>query len=178
MYYFIKFYTFWYNMATRLRNTVLGTMGPIKLVYHFDNYQITNITLYYLTGIFMKQYSSGTYHVKLIGPNQTDHIIFDGHIDDVKKCHVIPEKNDRSNSSKRKNVVLMKDDNTLNANLHMLDNYKNNMDQFDIACTTNLRTLLILLFGLECSHISIMQMMPFKKQIHDVDKVTIDMIYE
>ncbi len=65
----------------------------------------------------------------------------------------------------------------VSVDLQILDNYKINMIHFEDDSVTNLAEITKIL-GLQCTHITIIEMYPFKKITMEIDNVDINYLYD
>ena len=146
-------------------------IGSILLIYYIEQNQMINITTNYYFGWNLDKYRSGTYYVKIYNIHGTSHIAYQGDLAHIQNTRVDPEE-----VPKRKHVVLLNNEQPLEINLEILDKYKANMKHFTNS-VTNLGKITRLM-GLQCSHISIIRLIPFNKETMHVDEVNIDYLYQ
>lgn len=147
-------------------------VGRILFVYYIEKDKIKNITINYYTGFGMQKYTKGTYYIRFFDKSGTNHVAYDG-------CHSHISKfeptNFLENLPKRKSVVLLDNDKPVIVNLEVLDKYRSNMINFETS-VKNLGKILELL-GIQCTHVAVIEMMPYTRNVHHVNDIDIDYIY-
>ena len=170
----------------------MSILGPIHVIYYFDGQCKKNITLStyfrdstsYHPDCFASIFWIKTFYVN--GPHYSAYHGNRRHLDNLTCTKIMPDL-----LPKRKNIMLLNGTNPVNFDLNLLDNYKravqNQSHFFKSSVDTeyqkkcipvkNLNTILKL-FDCESSHIQIINLRPFKKEIFSVDDIHIDMLYE
>lgn len=154
---------------------IFDKIGNIYLVYYITDKNTShkkNISFNFYTGYNLNQYKNGTYYVKNINKYGTNHIIFKGDVAEINKIKNIELNID---TPRRKNIILQKDNEPININLEILDNYKQNMI-ISINPVVNLGEILRIL-DIPCATITIIKHFPFSRQTIDVSNVNINDIY-
>jgi len=183
--YLIKFYLIWRNICCYLKYFIYSITGNIHLVYVYYGLSKINITPYVYFDIPLKYLNVDgkfVYHIHSKNHEDNIDIVINGNIKDVKKYikKFDEYKKKLDNIVKRKNITVMNNDDIIDFNFQLLDKqyiliqHHNEEIPFD----SNLKTLISTLSNNECSHINITKIFPYNKETHDIDNVTIHMIYE
>lgn len=172
MRFILKVYFFFYYFYLYFWNLLLKYLGPITILYYLDKDKIKNITLNYYLNYHVDSFRKGTYYAKIYSSYGIQHLAFHGEISDANKIKIEPG----DLCFKRKQVILINHGSPLNVDLNILDNYKINMKQFKNP-VKNLG-LILKMMGLPCSHVTIIQMVPFGKKTMEVQEVDIDYLYQ
>ena len=163
---------YYYNLIWEY---IFGWLGEFMFIFYVsdDHNNLKNITWNYYLGFNLDEYTSGTYYLKIYNSTGTNHIAFNGNLADIhkKNMYQYPEK-----LPKRKNIILLDGDISVNIDLKILDNYKISTLPYDNSIT-NLGQILKLL-DINCTHITIIQMRPFLKVVMDVEDVNINDLYQ
>ena len=77
---------------------------------------------------------------------------------------------------KRKNVLLMNGDKPVEINLDIFDNYKSNIECVGDNKITKMETITIF-FGIKCTHVKFIELIPFSQKVVPISEVDIDDIY-
>ena len=147
--------------------------GPLIFVYYVDNKnKFINITIRCFFGICLHKYYSGNYYCRIYDADKTNHLTHKGYLKDLFELQ-IPHK---IISVKRKNIILLYNNEVINTDLNILDNYVKTMiklkkDFFDIK-------LILKCFGIKCSHIQFLSFQPFKKEILPINDVNVLDLYD
>ncbi|XWV26514.1 hypothetical protein QJ857_gp0553 [Tupanvirus soda lake] len=166
----ITTYLIMYQYYSMIWKILFSWIGNFVFIYHVNNKKVRNITLNYYLGYKLHKFQTGKYYAKIYNSDGTNHIAFDGHINQIHKIKTHKHKS-IDNPPKRKKILLLNNDQPLNINLEILDNYKINMEHFGDSSITNLAEILDI-FGLQCTDVTIMEFSPFrriKKKITEVD---------
>lgn len=148
----------------------LNKFGPIYLIYYLENSRMKNITLNYYSGIGLNKYNSGHYFCKVIDSNRTNHLIHSGEITDI----TIKTNNNEIEYPKRKNIMLLHNNEPVQCDLDVLDNYVHNMRLHNKKHSLQTKDIFNCL-GLNCTEIQFTTLRPrFTKEIHPIDKISID----
>lgn len=169
----IDFYLRIYQYYNLLWKIFFSCVNNVKLVYLIDNNKPKNISINYYSGLKMDGKQSGNFYLKIYNSYGTNHIAFDGDIESVSKVRIIESL---ENPPKRKNVILSNNDNPLDINLEILDNYISNIKYFPNQSIVNLGSVLKIL-GFECTHVTIIETKPFNKTKVNVNDIDINYIY-
>ncbi len=173
MMYALKLYLISYNFFNLCWTRFFEQVGKLCLVYHIDEEnKPNNITINYYSGIGLAKYNSGKYHVKIYDIHGTSNILFEGHIHHI---HKLKSSTNHENPPKRKNIMLSNNDTSLGHNLSIIDKYKQNMKLVEKPIT-NLGEILKYL-GIKCTHLTIVELRPLKRETFSIDEITIDDIY-
>lgn len=168
----VNIYLQLYYYYSALWKYIFDFIGKIIFIYHVNENRIKNITWNYYSGYGMNNFKSGTFYAKIYNADGTHHIAYNGEVSKIN--NLVPISNPES-SPRRKNVILLNDDKPINVDLAILDNYKINMLHFDNSLT-NLGMILKLI-GLNCTHVTIIQTIPFNKKTIEIDQVDIHHLY-
>lgn len=169
LYIFIKFYQI-YNI---IWNLIFSFLGKIMMIYHLEKDELNNITLHYYFDMIPKKFETGIYYIKFIDSNGTNHIAYQGNINQIKDISL---HDPSENPPKRKNIALVNHDQFSYSDLHLLDNYKMNIPKSPFVPVTNLSKIMIFL-GIKCSHIKIIEIIPFSNKIVKIDDLDINSLY-
>jgi hypothetical protein len=142
-------------------------------IYHINDDHVKNVTWKYYLGYDLEKYKTGTFYAKVYNIYGTDHIAYNGDIRSINNMDTLKEI---KNPPRRKNVLLLNNGIPLRVNLEILDNYKKYVGHFNNSGITNLGKILSLL-GLKCSHVTIIQTIPFMKTTEIVDNMDINHLY-
>src|SRR5690606_22585628 len=133
------------------------------------------ITLNYYLNYNLSKFQNGTYYIKIYSVDELNHFTFSGNLEYLNEYLLEQTKDDNdgddgnynlsntsntSNSLKRKKILLLKNVTPLNINLQIIDNYHLNIKKLKRPSVTNLSQL-VKIFGLDCTHVTIMEMSPF-----------------
>ena len=162
-----------YRYYDLLWKFIFSYIGNIFLIYYINDDDIKNITMNYYFGWNLKKFKSGTYYLKIFDANGTNHIAFIGNIELIHKIKITESF---ENPPKRKRVILLNENNPININLEVLDNYKTNTKHLQSSSISNLKEITKIL-GLKCSHVTIIETRPFNKITMDVESVDINYLY-
>jgi len=150
-------------------------LDNIVFIYHLNENKVKNITWNYYLGYGLDKYKYGTYYAKIFKTSGTNHVAFDGHLDHIENIKIVVTSEIKP--PKRKHVILLDNGLPISVDLAVLDNYKINMKHYENYSVKNLGKILKLL-GLDCSHVTIIQHVPFSKKTIDVHETDIDIIYQ
>ena len=168
----INIYLRIYNYYSLLWKLLFSWLGRFVFLYHINDKKMTNITFNYYFRYNLDKFKNGTFYAKIYNSYGTDHIAFNGEIDHVHSIKIQPA----IIQPKRKKVILLNGENPISVDLQILDNYKHNMLHFEKSSVTNLADITKML-GLECTHITIIEIRPFKKITMEIDNVDINHLY-
>ena len=161
----INIYLKCYKFYLTVRNILLRRFGPIYILYHLNG-KISNITLNYYTGIIPKKYSHGNYFCQVLNDYGTNYISYSGYLNKIQlNCNPVPIK--------RKNIMLLDGTKVINFDLNILDNYVSNMGDQSLKLE-----LIFAYFGVSCTSVQFVILVPFKKEIIPIDKLIISDLYE
>ena len=152
-----------------------GLIGSIIIVYRFDNNKLQNITWKYYLGQQLDKFKSGTFYAKIYNSNGANYIAFNGDLKKLKEIN-FTGIGYMDNLPKRKNVLLLENDTPIEINLEILDNYKMNTSHFGELSVNSLKNILTFI-GLKCTHVKIIQTVPFSQQVLPIDEVDINHLY-
>ncbi len=169
----INIYLKIYQYYIFLRKIFFSCINNVKLVYFIDGDKVKNISINYYLGLKSDNFKTGKYYLKIFNGSGTNHIAFNGNINDVSRIK-IAECYD--NPPKRKNVILLDNGVPLDINLEILDNYVSNIKYFPEQSIINLGSVLQFL-GFSCTHATIIETKPFSKTITDVNDVDVGHLY-
>lgn len=176
----LKIYLYVYYFYELLWDAILYLFGSISIIYEFDGETKKNITWHFWgsnptdkTYFIKKIYRSGTYYLAYTGDKQC--------LSNLTRC----DNEIVYNPLKRKNIILLNNDNVIAFDLNVLDNYKRGIDTFpqyinkknNFDPITDLATVLKL-FNCNITHVKFMQLIPLKINVVNANKVTIDMLYQ
>lgn len=170
-----------YYFCAALWKIFFRITGPLYLIYYVNptNGELKNVTLYYYTGLcrFFGKFASANYFCKKFSMDRTEYFSFNGHLKDLKKNEPICVKDcSKKIYPKRKNVMLLLDEEPIHFDLNQIDNYAGNMldsivDEFHfMEWVTNC-------FELECTHVQFTTLVPFKKEIYSVEEMVLKDLY-
>jgi len=159
-----------------VRKLCINFIGPIKILYYIDGQKIINITWNYYSGHHLINYDFGNYFCKILQNDHTDYITHYGKLFDLHK-YIVPNISPNYPMPKRKNIILLDCGAVIHFDLNILDNYVRNMSQLgkidDLGIYWFLKCL-----GINCTHIQIFHMKPFKKEVLPLEQLVINNIYE
>jgi len=185
-------YLYIYHVYIGVYKFIMSILGPIHVIYYFDGHHKKNITL----STYFKDYNShcsdsftSIFWIKTFYGDGPHYSAYQGnrrHLDNLTCAKIMPDL-----LSKRKNIMLLNGTDPVNFDLNLLDNYKRAIQnqshffkssidtEYQKKCVPvkNLNTILKL-FDCESSHIQIINLRPFKKEIVPIDDMHIDMLYE
>lgn len=164
-------YLIFYDIYLYLWYILFKVLGSIIFIYHINEDEIRNITWNYYLKYGLDRFRKGTFYTKIYSQYGIHHVAFDGELAHIGKIKIGPIEN----RPKRKNVILLDNGNPINIDLGILDNYKINMKHFDKS-VKNLG-LILKLIGLKCSHVTIIQLIPYNKTTMEIHNVDIDHLY-
>ncbi|XWV25255.1 hypothetical protein QJ856_gp0517 [Tupanvirus deep ocean] len=148
-------------------------IGNFIFIYHVNNKKVKNITLNYYLGYKLHKFQTGKYYAKIYNCDGTNHVAFDGHINQIHKMKI---HKSIDNPPKRKKILLLNNEKPLNIDLEILDNYKINMKHSGDSSITNLAEILEI-FGLQCTHVTIIEFSPFRKITKEITEVDVNELY-
>lgn len=166
---YLKIY-FYFDFFWKL---LFAWLGKIVLIYHVNNNNIKNITWKYYFGYGLEKHKIGIFYIRIYDIGGMNHIAYYGDITNLQRLEL--SKFDET-PPKRKNIILLNNGIPINIDLDILDNYKKNMKYFNDSSITNLGKILSLM-GLNCSHVIIIQTIPFNKIIESVHNIDINYLY-
>lgn len=150
-------------------------INKIMIIYYVEKNTLINITWNYYLGWMIDKYQSGTYYVKIFDTNGINYIAFHGHLSGI---NYITHLDPCQNPPRRKNIILLNNEKSLNINLEILDNYKMNIDKFSKDnAITNLKKIMTFL-GFPCTHVKIIKINPYSQKIIKIDDIDIEHLYE
>jgi hypothetical protein len=169
---FISIYLTIYKTYICAWNWFLTKFGDQMLIYYIHDGGKKNITINYISGWGLHGFKSGTYYIKHYTLNGENHVAFHGEIDHIE--HIKQSSNDQA--IKRKQCVLLADNETIDFDLHLLDNYRKNMQYYD-RCITNLAEILNIL-GQASTHVAIIEKhSPLVRKKFSTHEINIDHLY-
>lgn len=168
----IQAYLIFHQFYHYLWYLLFNYLESIVFIYYLNDNKVKNITLNYYLKYNLDEFDKGTYYTKIYNKHGTHHIAFDGKITHINKIKLEPNEY----HPKRKQLFLSDNGNPINIDLDILDNYKINMKQFN-NCVKNLGLILIMM-GIKCSHVTIIQMIPFNRITLPVNEVEIEHLYQ
>ena len=184
---FINVYIYAYYLYGFFFRQFIKIWGPLTLTYVFDGETKRNITLgryigYYLPYVF--SYPMGTYYIRSIKSDITNHVIYDGNIQEVGPivCDINDEAEDIQIN--RRNVLFFDDTEPIQFDLKILDDYnrsvkKINWDRKKTPCSpVTMLDVIARIVGIPANRVQIMTKFPFKKQVSNINSVSIDMLYD
>lgn len=160
-----------YQYYLFLWNYLFTWVDQIIFIYYINENNKKNITLNYYLNYGLDKYQNGIYYANIYNINGSNHITHNGNISGI---NILKITDQMINPPKRKNILLLNNDVPVNVDLGILDNYKMNINENHSL--TNLGKILQLI-GIKCTHILIIQHIPFNKKIVHVDEVDINHIY-
>ena len=160
---------YYYSLFWRI---FFSYIGSFIFIYHIKEKKMRNITFNYYFKYGLDKFKNGTFYAKIYNAEGTSHIAFNGEIDHIHKINIQPD----ITRPKRKKIILLNNENPLNVDLQILDSYKINMKHLGDSCITNLAEITKML-NLECTHVTIIEMFPFKKITMEIDNVDINYMY-
>lgn len=170
--FFINIYLSFYKYYNLLWKIFFSWVGNLFFIYFVHNNEVKNITMNYYFKYNLDKFAEGIYYTKIYNSDGTNHVIFKGVVNDINAIKI--EENDK-NPPKRKNIILVNDDEPLNVNLEILDNYKTNM-KYVKNSVTNLNEILKFI-GINCTHVIIIDFIPFKKTTISINDIDINSLY-
>ncbi|AGF85446.1 hypothetical protein QJ854_gp336 [Moumouvirus goulette] len=168
----IKLLLILYSVYQDFRRVFFTMFRRIRLIYFVVDKKIYNISFNYYFGIGTNKYNRGTFYIKEYSMNNMNHIAYTGKLSEIQNFKII----DSISIPKRKNIIIMNENEAYALDLNILDNYKIHSDYYHESCIKNMSTILSIL-GITCTHINIMTMLPFNNERIPVQDVTIDDLY-
>lgn len=186
---FLGVYFRFYQYYIRVWEYLFTKIKQITFVYYIEGNTKKNITPNYYTGYQINKYKKGKFYTKIYDISGTKHAAFTGNLGQINKL-VEHGNSDSSSTSyyrdnidveknvapKRKQIFLTKNSEPINVDLVILDNYKLVVSKINNP-VTNLGEILKLM-GIDCTHVVILEMFPFKKTIMAVADVDINELYD
>lgn len=169
---FLGLYFKFYQYYIRLWEYLFAKIKQIMFVYYIDGNTKRNITPNYYTGYKINKYKKGKFYTKIYDISGTKHAAFTGNLCQINKLIGM----EKDVTPKRKQIFLTKNSEPLNVDLVILDNYKLAISKINNP-VTNLGEI-IKLMGIDCTHVVIVEMFPFKKTIMAVTDVDINELYD
>jgi hypothetical protein len=170
----LQTYIYLYYIYQFLWNTFFSYVGKVMIIYYSDDDHLSNITLNYYFGYRLHQYRQGVYYIKFFDKNGVNHIGFRGSVADIDWFRYV--RPIVLGDVKRRNVLLLMNDDVSQVNLDVLDNYKSNMAYFAERSICMLADIFFFL-KIKCSHIKMFTMSPFRVKVEPVGNLSIDAIY-
>ena len=169
----LKLYFRFYHYYIQLWEFLFAWIKQIILVYYIDKNITKNITFNYYTGHQINKYEIGKFYSKIYDLSGTKHVAFAGNLEEINQLAKIEIQKEAP--PKRKQIILAKDSEPINIDLVVLDNYKVCMSKMNNPIT-NLGEILHIM-GIDCTHVVILEMIPFKKITISVADVDINQLY-
>jgi len=170
---FLKLYSYY----EKIYQLIFNWINNITIIYHISESKIKNITLNYYTGINLIPYSKGTFYTKTYHKYGSDHIAFNGNLNNITKLHRSISTNNLDNNPKRKYIItLLNNDKPINFNLQILDNYMKNVIFYGNNAIINLNDIFKYL-GVECTHLNLTNINPFFRKTINIDKINLNELY-
>ena len=172
---FIKIYLYYYLVYQYVYQFVIKLFGPINIIYCVSNNNITNVTLSYYFG-FMDGIEANNdnthYIVKCYDKNHTKYYGFSGKISDLKKIEL-----DEKLHPREKNITLSKNGSMVNIDITVIDNYINNVKKNKLEHKISTENIFNIL-NIDCSHVKIISMKPFRCIEKHIDEIDLFEIYD
>lgn len=169
---FLGLYFKFYQYYIRAWEFLFAKIKQITLVYYIDGNTKKNITPNYYTGYQINKYNNGKFYTKIYDISGTKHAAFTGNLGQIRKLNQVETKE----APQRKQIFLTKNSEPVNVDLVILDNYKLAISKINNP-VTNLGEILKLM-GIDCTHVVIIEMSPFKKTIMAIADVDINELYD
>lgn len=169
----LSVYFILYDFYRGIYSNVFRLMDKIIFIYYLKEGKMKNITFHYYTGLGLSKYSKGTFYAKIIHRDGTIPVAFNGSITEIKNLNflVVPIE-----STKRKRILLMNNDEPVSFNLEYLDNYQRGMMLFDQP-VKNMKSILDFI-GIKCSHVCEINHIPFSIKYHPIEELDIHKLYD
>lgn len=150
-----------------LKRFIFAYISQFVVIYYVYNNHIKNITLNYYLNYNMSQYRTGSFYMRIYRSDGVKHVAFYGTIAlPAVTTSIVPT---------RKRFMLMSADSPVQIDLQILDNYYTDSKQFS-SPVKNLHQILQLI-GINCTHVTIIQLNPFHKECLVTADVDIDYLY-
>jgi hypothetical protein len=160
-----------YNFYIKVWNFFFRIVGRIYLVYQYKDDKFTNVTLQYYLGLINNRLSE--YVVNIINKNGSNYFIINCYPENFANLIL-----DQESYVKRKNFQFLNNNRIVNINLQLLDNYVVNRKNNNLeGVSPNNIGVILRMLGYNCSHVQIINIMPFEKVVKCVDSVTINDLY-
>lgn len=160
-----------YNSCDYLQYLFFNLVGPVKIIYHNGR----NITFNYLFGI--KVPTAGLFYLKQYQHRKMIHCAFYGNNLSLNMFDLFVNPINKS----RKSFIMLNNGTPLDLDLNILDNYHNIVIMYSNSIykkrITNVRDICKIL-NIDCTHIQITQIMPFKRETLDIDNMDITYLYK
>ena len=169
--YLLSIYLNSYQIYCFVWKLLFSYIGSLPLIYFVNNNKIVNITPYYYIGYGLRKYNNGKYFCRILNKNQSNYITHNGSLTDLKMD--IP---DQPTNLKRKNITLLDNGNVVSFDLNILDNYVHNMQKLNN--TIESPDTVFKCLGIQCTHVQILTIVPFKKTVLPISEITITDLYE
>ena len=164
----------WYDYIWKL---IFTYINKIILIYHIGNDNIiSNITLNYYFGYGLNKYKNGPYYLKLYNKYDTVYLACNGTITDITRNISVVSSHKQNNKPKRKKIILMNNDMTINVDLKILDNYFSQITHYE-NLITDLKIICDTM-GIKCTHINVINLNPFSKTLLDINQTDIRELYD
>lgn len=174
IYHILDLYFFLYGIYIFIWKLLFKLTGPIYFIYTIESdNRIKNITLNYYSRIRLSKYNQGKYFCKILDEEQTKYITYHGELNDIFRIHI---PNSHIVTIKRKNVTIFNNQKPVSADLNILDNYYKNI--LHLKSNPPDLTLLLKCFGINGTHIQIINFAPFSIKLYNIQDLNLQDLYE
>lgn len=167
---FIKVYLIYHYAKQFIYKSIIRLFGPIDIVYHIDHC-VKNITLNYYSGIGLRDLSHGHFIITRYDLHHKKYCGFTGDLSQINDIALEENLHPRS-----KKITLLRDSQPIDSDITVLDNYTHNITKNNLNHEINLSSITKVL-GINCTHIKLLTMNPFKQTTMSIDELSIHDIY-
>lgn len=154
-----------FNLYSYFYYLFMSYVSPLYIIFDINNNK--NITLKYYLNLYKKD--NGSYFIKKYDITGVNYYAFTGNLNEI----TYSLENIRIN---RKNIILYNKNEPIQINLELLDNYYKNSKNFKNPIIK--LDVILYLLNIKCTHISFIQYNPFIKEIHQVNELFINNLYQ
>lgn len=165
-------YLYMYQLYNSIWGALFNKFGQILILYYFDGERLENITWNYYLGKNIDKYKNGIYFCQVYNEYGANYFSFRGKLSNLENIKKINE----IKYPKRKNILLLNHDKPVEIDLHIFDNYKANISKISELSVTDLAQV-AKFFGIECTHVKFIEIVPFRQKVVPISELNIDDIY-